>query len=200
MYDDSPVSCGPVWFSRGARPVTYPASQPCCLFPQDNDKLGKFKPDLGLPLASVLGRVFTLRSATGMSEPNAKSSAPDKGASGQIFVVDDEAMLLELATVILQPLNFQIRTFRDPAAALVAFKVSQPRPVLVITDYAMHSMNGMALIEACRRIEPQQKVLLISGTVGEDIYYNSPVKPDAFLGKPYHARQLVELVEFMLAR
>jgi DNA-binding NtrC family response regulator len=132
-----------------------------------------------------------------MSEPIAKSPASREGA-GLIYVVDDEAMLLELATVILRPLNFEIRTFRDPIAALEAFRRCQPRPLLLITDYAMHSMNGMTLMEACRRMEPRQKVLLISGTVGEDIYHSSPVKPDAFLGKPYHARQLVELVESML--
>ena len=134
----------------------------------------------------------------GMSEPSAKSPASGEGLAGLIYVVDDEAMLLELASVILEPLNFEIQTFRDPAAALRAFRNSQPRPTLLITDYAMHSMNGMDLIEACRRIEPAQKVLLISGTVGEDIYHDSKIKPDAFLEKPYHARQLVELVESML--
>jgi len=134
-----------------------------------------------------------------MSVPIAEPPAAKEGVVGLIYVVDDEAMLLELATVILQPLRFEIRTFRDPAAALEAFKASQPRPVLLITDYAMHCMNGMALIEACRRIEPRQKALLISGTVGEDIYHDSPVKPDAYLGKPYHARQLVEAVELVLA-
>lgn len=134
-----------------------------------------------------------------MSEPIANHPAAQKAVTGLIFVVDDEAMLLELASVILQPLQFEIRTFRDPAAALEAFKACQPKPVLLITDYAMHRMNGMDLMQACRRIEPAQKVLLISGTVGEDIYHNSPVKPNAYLGKPYHARQLVELVESVLA-
>jgi len=30
-----------------------------------------------------------------------------------IFVVDDEPMLLEMAVMILEPLNFRVRTFRD---------------------------------------------------------------------------------------
>ncbi len=133
-----------------------------------------------------------------MSSPDVKGLIAERGADGPIFVVDDEAMLLELATVILRPLNFRIKTFCDPAVALEAFRNSSPRPALLITDYAMDSMNGMALIEACRRLEPLQKVLLISGTVGEDICQRSPTKPDAFLGKPYKARELVELVESML--
>src|SRR5579863_9564609 len=82
-----------------------------------------------------------------------------------VYVVDDEAMLLELAAVILEPLGYEILTFRDPEAALEAFARARQRPALLITDYAMHSMNGMDLIQECRRLEPGQKVLLLSGTV-----------------------------------
>jgi len=115
-----------------------------------------------------------------------------------IYVVDDEAMLLELAAVILEPLGYEIKTFRDPGCALDAFTTGRPRPVLIITDYAMHSMNGMTLIEACRKLEPDQKILLVSGTVGPDIFYNAAVKPDRFLEKPYQARQLIDMVKSML--
>jgi len=62
----------------------------------------------------------------------------------------------------------------------------------------MHAMNGMDLIKACRQIQPHQKILLISGTVGEDIYRNSTEKPDQFLAKPYHSKQLVDAVEALL--
>jgi len=121
--------------------------------------------------------------------------AGEKGSRGLIYVVDDEVMLLELATIILEPLGFTVRTFRDPNSALEAFTTADPRPILLVTDYAMHHMNGMALIAACRRLEPGQKTLLISVTVGEDIYRDSPCKPDAYVAKPYHARQLIEMVE-----
>lgn len=115
-----------------------------------------------------------------------------------IYVVDDEAMLLELATVILEPLGFQIASFRDPEVALQEFTQAEPRPALLITDYAMHSMNGMELIQACRRLEPRQKILLLSGTVGPEIFQQAASKPDRFLAKPYYARQLVDLVRDLL--
>jgi len=59
-------------------------------------------------------------------------------------------------------------------------------------------MNGMELIKSCRQIQPHQKIVLISGTVGEDIFRNSPEKPDQFLAKPYHSKQLVDAVEALL--
>ena len=130
-----------------------------------------------------------------MSEPKVNISKNGKNSKGLIYVVDDEPMLLELAVVILQPLGYMVRTFRDPQSALQAFSDARPRPVLLITDYAMHVMNGMDLLEACRRLHPEQKVLMISGTVDESIYRNSPVKPDLFLAKPYQAKQLVDFVK-----
>jgi two-component system, cell cycle sensor histidine kinase and response regulator CckA len=134
-----------------------------------------------------------------MSEPRANSSGSGKGVKAPLYIVDDEAMLLELSSVILEPLGYPIKTFRDPEEALAAFTAAQPRPALIITDYAMHSMNGLALAEACRRLEPAQKVLLLSGTVGEEILHHATCRPDRFLGKPYHAKQLLELVRSMLA-
>jgi YesN/AraC family two-component response regulator len=63
----------------------------------------------------------------------------------------------------------------------------------------MHPMNGLDLIAAFRRTQPQQKCLMVSGTVDEHSYHNSPIKPDRFLAKPYQARQLVSLVKSLLA-
>jgi CheY-like chemotaxis protein len=117
-----------------------------------------------------------------------------------IFVVDDEPMLLELATVILEPLGYALKTFRDPDSAIRNFAGSDPAPILIITDYAMHTMNGMDLIHECRRIKPRQKIILVSGTVSQDVYRHSAIKPDLFLAKPYHAKQLVNAVESVLAR
>jgi two-component system, cell cycle sensor histidine kinase and response regulator CckA len=115
-----------------------------------------------------------------------------------IFVVDDEPMLLELAVVILEHLNYDILTFRDPRTAIDSYSSISPPPALVITDYAMHSMNGLELIAQCRRVNPSQKVLLISGTVDETIYHNSPDKPDRFLAKPYQAKELIDSVYALL--
>ena len=134
-----------------------------------------------------------------MSGRPTESSAKERSGKAIIYVVDDEALLLELACVILEPMGYELHTFRDPGTALQAFKAAEPRPSLLLTDYAMHSMNGLNLIEACRRLEPHQRTALISGTIEPDFLKNSKVKPDRFLAKPYQAKQLIELVQSMLA-
>jgi CheY-like chemotaxis protein len=133
-----------------------------------------------------------------MSGANEKNAKPGENRGKLIYVVDDEPMLLELATVILEPQGYQVKSFRDPELAVAAFTKSSPRPAVVVTDYAMHSMNGMQLIEQLRNLEPRQKVLLVSGTVGEDVFRSSPSKPDMFLAKPYQAVQLTAAVKSLI--
>src|SRR3954466_15831255 len=116
-----------------------------------------------------------------------------------IYVVDDQDVLLELATLILQENGCSVRTFTEGKSALQAFAVAEPPPALVITDYSMGDMNGLELIERCRLLRPRQRTLLISGAVGEDIYRGFAFKPDAFLQKPYAAQELVHSVEALLA-
>jgi DNA-binding NtrC family response regulator len=111
-----------------------------------------------------------------------------------VFVVDDEAMLLNLAEVILKPEGFDVRTFPGAELALAAYKAANPLPCVLVTDYAMGEMNGLDLIRECRQLHPGQKVLLVSGTVDEGIYANADVKPDCFLAKPYMAEQFINTV------
>jgi DNA-binding NtrC family response regulator len=134
-----------------------------------------------------------------MSTPKNSKLGPGSESATLIYVVDDEPMLLELAAIILEPMGYEVRTFRDPQEALRAFAAARRRPDLLITDYAMHSLNGLALIEACRRIAPEQKILMLSGTVGAEIFEQEPCKPDQFLAKPYHAQQLLDMVKALVS-
>ncbi len=122
------------------------------------------------------------------------SSRGAAGGSGLVFLIDDEPLILELAEAILRPIGYRVASFRDGASALEAYGRTQPRPKLVITDFAMPGMDGLRLMEECRRISPDQKVLLLSGTVGEELFKDAPVKPDGFLGKPFQPQQLVRKV------
>jgi len=134
-----------------------------------------------------------------MSLPQKAGAPAVDDARPLVFAVDDEPMLLELVALVLEPLGYRVRTFRDPATAVRAFSLASPQPAVVITDYAMHMMNGMDLIRECRRINPDQKIVLVSGTVDETIYRDSELKPDSFLAKPYPAKRLAEIVESLVA-
>ena len=83
---------------------------------------------------------------------NGSKAKNARNTSITIFVVDAEPMLLEMAVMILEPLHYRVRTFRDPHTALAEFSAAKPRPALVVTDYAMHTMSGMDLIRPIRSV------------------------------------------------
>jgi DNA-binding NtrC family response regulator len=122
----------------------------------------------------------------------AKNQKNKQGADPVVFVVDDEQMLLDLAEMVLKPAGFSVRTFQDPRKALAEYAVAAPR--VFITDYAMDTMNGLEVIKECRRLRPDQKIIMVSGTVDESIYANSEIKPDYFIPKPYDPHHLVSMV------
>jgi CheY-like chemotaxis protein len=134
-----------------------------------------------------------------MSVPKAETGERGKNRGQLIYVVDDEPMLLELASVILEPFGYNVETFTSAETALHAFEAAETKPALIVTDYAMHRMNGLELAAACRRFQPKQKVLLVSGTVGPDVCHGAAAQPDRFLAKPYQPNQLSDAVAATLA-
>ena len=131
-----------------------------------------------------------------MSRPKNEEAAC---SSPTIFVVDDEPMLLDLAEVILEQAGFKVRLFHNPQKALSAYVAAKPAPDVLITDYAMVGMSGMDLIRECKRLNPRQKTILLSGTVDESVYANSPIKPDYLLAKPYQIHKLIEVIYSLVA-
>ena len=116
-----------------------------------------------------------------------------------IYVVDDEAMIITLIDAILAPAGYELKLFRDPELCCKALGEAKNKPDLMITDFAMGSVNGFDLIERCKRAHPALKTLLVSGTVDDNFIRLAPVKPDRFLPKPFESRKLLEAVETLLA-
>jgi DNA-binding NtrC family response regulator len=124
----------------------------------------------------------------------AKRPHREEGKEPVVYVVDDEAMLLDLAEMILKPAGFSVRTFVDARQALAEYAAASPPPQVVVTDYAMNGMSGLDFINECRRLHPDQKIIMVSGTVDEHIYAEAETKPDCFLSKPYDANKFVATV------
>ena len=124
---------------------------------------------------------------------NQASTNNNPGKHPTIFVVDDEPMLLDLAAAILEPLGYDVRTFRDARTALAEF--AKTTPAVVVTDYSMSGMSGIDLIHECKRVNPDQKTMLMSGTVDQHIFEDHAAKPDVFLAKPYQVGEFIKSVQ-----
>ena len=106
--------------------------------------------------------------------------------------------MLDLAEVALLGHGYDIRKFTDPTEALETFSEASAKPALLLTDFAMGSMNGIELSEKCRAECPDLKILMLSGTITEEATQNSRVKLDGFIAKPYQPTSLANTVKALL--
>ena len=127
-------------------------------------------------------------------------SAPAQTQTASIYIVDDEEMIGEVVEVILDLEGYRPRFFQNPLEALEAFTSADPKPDLLLTDFAMMQMNGMELIERCRKICPEIRCILYSGNVGQEITQFYPSKPDGFLSKPFLPKALTGIVQTVLSK
>jgi DNA-binding NtrC family response regulator len=109
---------------------------------------------------------------------------------GVIFVVDDEAVIAETLALILRKRDYTAWPFSRPHEALAA--AAGLKPDLLLSDYLMPEMNGLALAEQLLEQCPECKVLMVSGAVPQAVRHPAAEKYE-FLEKPVAP-------EFMLAK
>jgi DNA-binding NtrC family response regulator len=111
--------------------------------------------------------------------------------SATILVVDDEALVGDLAADILRGRGFRILQANDAEQALAL--VREHRNIdLIVTDLRMSGMSGAALVEAARELRPSISAIIVSGHVG---YAPSWPEGVPFLSKPYLPSRLLAVVD-----
>lgn len=134
-----------------------------------------------------------------MNQVPTPSNQAASGLAPLIYLVDDEPVLLDLAEISLMSGGYRFKKFQDPALAFKSFQAELPKPALLLTDYMMGVMNGIELLNLCRREHPALKVVMVSGTAGPEVVNETTERVDGFLPKPYKPRELAELVRSALA-
>ena len=114
-----------------------------------------------------------------------QAARPAPEPSGLIFVVDDNALLVEYAGAVLKGEGYEVQPFTDPKAALKAMQKAYRKPVALVTHYEMGEMNGLELIVSSHKILPLLKTVLLSGTIDGAFIAGSPAKIHRVPGKPY---------------
>lgn len=158
-----------------------------------------------LNVESQLGRGTTFavflpasRSAVG-GAAGADFSAPPRGNGETILLVDDEPAVLTVATSMLEASGYQVQQATDGASAVAAYVQGKTRISLVITDIMMPLMDGVALIQALRRVNPAVPIITVSGLAGQPGQPSRLAEIQALgirhhLGKPYSTEALLEAI------
>lgn len=140
--------------------------------------------------------------ATDVQEaPAATRPAVPIGQGELILVVDDEAAVLEIAKLTLVNHNYQVLIAQDGTQGLGIYQRHRQDIKLVITDLMMPNMDGPALIQALRRIDPQVKVIGASGGSSRvPLTEAAPFDVATILEKPYSTQALLSTVAETLAQ
>jgi len=111
-----------------------------------------------------------------------------------ILFVDNEPSVLHYARTVLEVDNYQVETVTSGEEALQRIR-RDPAPNLIVLDLLMPGMNGLQTLENCRRICPEQKVLMISN-VNDTRKVVEAIKLGAsdFITKPFQPLQLESAV------
>lgn len=111
-----------------------------------------------------------------------------------VFVVDDEINVAKTTSLILRAVGFQVTTFYDGSEVLR--HAPEWSPDVVVTDFAMPKVDGLALSAWPEEHYPQCKIVMISGhtaTVPADRLDRGP--HFTVLTKPVHPQELIAVVK-----
>lgn len=95
--------------------------------------------------------------------------------------------------------QLDIHTFERPDAALAA--ANEKKFDVVISDYAMPSLNGIEFLRMMKEMQPDMVRILLSGVADVDVLISAVNKSEVsfFIGKPWHDYELRAAIDRALA-
>lgn len=116
----------------------------------------------------------------------------------KVLVVDDDPGILELISIRLEAMGYDVTSVESAEKALASMSVV--RPDIVITDLRMGGMDGLALFDNIHESNPALPVIILTahGTIPEAV---DATKRGvfSFLSKPFDGKALVEHINRALA-
>ncbi|WP_321491346.1 PocR ligand-binding domain-containing protein [uncultured Desulfobacter sp.] len=108
-----------------------------------------------------------------------------------ILIVEDESIILEMATLMLQSFGYNVVVAGTPSEAIRRVKQHHGKIDLLLTDVVLPEMNGKDLARHLRKIYPNLKCLFMSGYTANVIAHHGVLDEGVnFIQKPF---QRVEL-------
>ena len=125
--------------------------------------------------------------------------ASELKGSETILLVEDNLSVLNLLTAVLEGLGYQVITASDGVQALDAYYAAPGEVDLVVSDVLMPNKNGLELYHDLVTINPQIRVLLISGHTDQVVTIKDLERENlSLLSKPFPSRKFAEEIRTCL--
>ncbi|MDD3814767.1 MAG: PAS domain S-box protein [Desulfocapsaceae bacterium] len=134
---------------------------------------------------------FTTETVTAETQP-----APESlGGTETVLLVEDEAVLLNLAKTILKRLGYNVLSANTPMAALQLVEEHTGGIDLLITDVVMPEMNGRELAQRLSSLRPTMRCLYMSGYTANVIAHHGVLDTGIhFIQKPFSVDDLARSI------
>jgi signal transduction histidine kinase len=139
------------------------------------------------------------RSELAASETGRDAPAPHLRGSETVLLVEDEAMVRDLASRVLSSHGYRVLEAEDGEAALEMCRRHEGPVDLLLTDVVMPGMNGSELAQHIGTLVPGVAVLFVSGYTGGAMEKHGVLRNGTnFLQKPFSPRRLMRKVREVL--
>jgi PAS domain S-box-containing protein len=137
--------------------------------------------------------------ASAVTAPDAPRPARQHRGGETLLVVEDEALVLDVATRILSQHGYSVLAARSGAEALKLLDSNRGRIHLLLTDVVMPGLTGKDVAEQVSKVRPDIRVLYMSGYPESVIASQGVVEQGVRLvSKPFRAANLLEHVRAVL--
>jgi PAS domain S-box-containing protein len=142
------------------------------------------------------------RDADPAVEKKPPEPVPTSRRAETVLLVVDEEAVRELSCLILTDLGYSVLPATNGVEALKLFQAPAAAKIdLVVTDVVMPEMGGRELAERLRELDPQLKILFVSGYTAESDWVTKALTRNThFLPKPFTASVLGQKVHDILSR
>ena len=129
------------------------------------------------------------------TERNLANETMSEDIKGTVLIVDDDQGITLSMSMMLNRKGYETKTCSSGPDAVHEFRKSWQDIDLVLLDMIMPDMDGSEVYRALRKINPQVKVVLISGyTFTEEAKRVREEGAVGFLIKPVQAKELLYVI------
>ena len=115
-----------------------------------------------------------------------------------ILLVDDEENFLELGREALSIVGYNVLTAPNAETALELYKKELGKIDIILLDIAMPGIGGLICIDRLIEINPEAKIIIISGYSKEIMSVSQQAKTKSFLPKPFNISDLLQRIRKVL--
>src|SRR5664280_1362297 len=139
------------------------------------------------------------KGSSAKSKGNGKNGADEESAlKSTILVIDDDPKFLETMRILLRGAGYTVLTSSTGPKGLDMIRYA-PRGVrTVLLDFNMPGFNGAETLQYLRKLNPNVKVIAVSGFKANELPPSFQKSVERFVAKPFSNGELLDTIEEVL--